>query len=206
MNCSFCYLFLVKPTWDVMGNWLIRTGLGPLGGTGNFAVRSERAAIRLCPLSVCLSLRRARNAVGRGDCILITVRTVSPDAPPWRLFCVSPSISCTIIQRARVRVLTCPSSSRPRTGGRTSVRLSFNRRHELRVSPGSYPSVDRPRLLEREGCQLVEDLEWRVKLEIIFETRHLAAGSPMPALNFLSSITPRDSDVDGGCGGFQQKS
>ena len=59
LNCSFCYPFLVKPTWDVMGNWLIRTGLGPLGGTGNFAVRSERAAIRLCPLSVCLSLRRA---------------------------------------------------------------------------------------------------------------------------------------------------
>ena len=81
LNCSFGYPFLVKPTWDVMGNWLIRTGLGPLGGTGNFAVRSERAAIRLCPLSVCLSLRRARNAVGRGDCILITVRTVSRDAP-----------------------------------------------------------------------------------------------------------------------------
>ena len=28
-------------------------------------------------LLVCLSLRRARNAVGRGDCILITLRTAS---------------------------------------------------------------------------------------------------------------------------------
>ena len=131
LNCSFGYPFLVKPTWDVMGNWLIRTGLG---GAGNFAVRSERAAIRLCPLSVCLSLRRAECGRSWGLHFNYSRHRVSrraafvKGATPWRLFCVSPSISCcTIIQRARVRVLTCPSSSRPRTGGRTSVRLSFNR-------------------------------------------------------------------------------
>ena len=106
-----------------------------------------------------------RNAVvvDRGDCILITLRTMSLDVPlskgdrgqNWRLFFVSTSMFCTIIWRGGQCFDVRPSSSRRRrTDGPVCGCHSIGDT-SCELAPDTIrPSADRPRLLGKELSRL----------------------------------------------------